>query len=89
MQIGDWKLWKHNVPLAPIALPTGSPAGPTTVLLTVRNIGSWLCSMSRNGYELYPYPQVKRRRHALSWLLRKVQLRTQEANYPQSRGTLR
>ena len=72
--MGAWKLWKHNVPLTRMALPTGSPSAPITVLLTVRNIGSWLCSMSRNGYELYPDPKVKRRRGSLAWLLGKVQL---------------
>ena len=87
-EIRNWKLWKHHVPFAPMALPTRSAAGLTTVLLTVRNIVSRLCSMLRNGYELHLDPQVKRRRHALSWFLRKVQLRTQETNYPQSLGTL-
>ena len=73
-----------------MALPIGSPSAPITVLLTVRNITSWLCSMSRNGYELYPDPKVKRRRVSLAWLLGKGQLRAGEAsfNYPESPGTL-
>ena len=71
-----------------MALPTDSPTGPTTVLLIVRNITSWLCSMSRNGYELYPDPSVKRKQHAIWWLLRNVKLLAEEANYPNSLGTL-
>ena len=64
-----------------MALPTGSPSAPITVLLTVRSICLWLCSMSGNGCELYPDPKVKRRRGSLAWLLGKVQLRAEEANF--------
>ena len=88
LHVGAWKLWKHNVPLTLMALPVGSLWAPITVLLTVRNIGSWLCSMSRNAYELYQDPQVRRRRGSLTWLLEKVQLRAEEANYRESRNAL-
>ena len=30
LQLGSWKLWKHHVPVAPMALPTDSTTGPTT-----------------------------------------------------------
>ena len=47
-----WQLWKHHVPLRTLALPTGAATGPATLLLTVRNIMSWLASRSRSPYEL-------------------------------------
>ena len=59
-----WQLWKHHVPLQTLALPTGAATGPATLLLTVRNITSWLASMSRSPYELYPHPTRHRQRHS-------------------------
>jgi len=72
-----WQLRKHHVPLQTLALPTGAATGPATLLLTVRNITSWLASMSRSPYELYPHPRRHRQRHSLMWLLKDVELHTE------------
>ena len=62
--------------------------GSTTLLLTVKNITSWLWSMARNEYELFPHPKRPRKQHSLWWLLKEVQLLSQEAGCPDSPGTL-
>ena len=84
-----WQLWKHHVPLQTLALPTGAATGPATLLLTVRNIMSWLASMSRSPYELYPHPSRHRQRHSLMWLLKDVELHTEDAGYDLNPGPLR
>ena len=84
-----WQLWKHHVPLQTLALPTGAATGPATLLLTVRNITSWLASMSRSPYELYPHPRRHRQRHSLMWLLKDVELHTEDAGYDLNPGPLR
>ena len=60
-----WQLWKHHVPLQWLELPTDAASGPATVLLTVRNITSWLASMSRSPYELFSYPRHHRKKDDL------------------------
>ena len=84
-----WQLWKHHVPLQTLALPTGAATGPATLLLTVRNITSWLASMSRSPCELYPHPRRHRQRHSLMWLLKDVELHTEDAGYDLNPGPLR
>ena len=85
----DWcPLWKHHVSLRPMALPSVAATGPTTLLLTVRNITSWLASMSRSPYELFPHPKRHPEQYSLRWLLNDVVLQTQDAGYDHSPGPL-
>ena len=50
---------------------------------------SWLASMSRSPYELYPHPRHHRKRHSLMWLLKDVELHTEDAGYDLNPGPLR
>ena len=45
--IGDFYMWKHTVPVSPLQLPSRAARGQVTLLLTVRDVQSWLVSMSR------------------------------------------
>ena len=54
LSIGAFSLWKHTVPMSPLELPSTATCGRVTLLLTVRDEQSWLVSMSRTYYELFP-----------------------------------
>ena len=51
-----------------------------TLLVTVRHVQSWLVSMSRKYYELFPGDGPKRTAGDMRWLLGEVELR-QDANW--------
>ena len=76
---GAFSLWKHTVPGSPLKLPSTATCGRETLLLAVRDVQSWLVSMSRKYYELFPGDGPKRTAGDMRWLLVKVELR-QDAN---------
>jgi len=76
---GDFRIWKHTVPLAPFGLPsTGVSGGPVVVLLTVREIRSWMASLSEHAYEIFPVSRTRRKRGSICWMLEEVEIRTEE-----------
>lgn len=74
---GQCRIWKHSVPLGPFRLPgCGSEGGPVVVLLTIREVRSWMGSLSKNPYEIFPVMRRKRAQGAVAWMLEEVTMRT-------------
>ena len=81
LQWGAWNLWKHqdthgSAYWFPVGSDHGAADGAEHHFMAVLHVAERV--------RLYPDPQVRRRRGSLTWLLGKVQLRTDEANYTQS-----
>ena len=75
LAFNHWSLWKHTVPLQPLSLPSAAPSGRVTLLVTVRDVMSWLVSMAKKPYAVYPPGRNhKRKRGDLRWLLREITL---------------
>ena len=62
LSFGEFSLWKHTVPLAQLPLPSTGTRGRVTLLLTVRDVISWLLPMSRKPYKLFTR-DGRRRKH--------------------------
>lgn len=74
---GGHQLWKHAVPLAPFRAPAAGPGGaPAVVLLTVRSPQSWICSLSKHAYEIFPRLSRRRPQGRLSWMFEEVIMAT-------------
>jgi len=72
-----FKIWKHTVPLGSFNMPNqGAAGGRSVVLLTVREIHSWMVSLSNHPYEVFPRRPTRRKKGALWWMFEDVQLRT-------------
>ena len=76
VDIDGFKIWKHTIPLRTVSTPASSAVGPVTLLLTVREVTSWLCSMSRRPYEIFFTRRRKRKRSCLE--LAEVEVRADE-----------
>jgi len=74
---GGKQIWKHAVPLGPWDIPeSGCNGGPAVVLLTVREVQSWMVSLAKHAYEIFPIAGHKRAQGKLWWMLEPVELRT-------------
>ena len=63
-------VWKHTLPTRPAL---GAAPEDIVVIVTVRNLVSWLASVSRHAYEIHRAD--KKRRRGLWWLLEPVEVR--------------
>eukprot|EP00746_Dinoflagellata_sp_MGD_P134840 gnl/MRDRNA2_/MRDRNA2_68726_c0_seq3.p1 gnl/MRDRNA2_/MRDRNA2_68726_c0~~gnl/MRDRNA2_/MRDRNA2_68726_c0_seq3.p1 ORF type:complete len:261 (+),score=36.27 gnl/MRDRNA2_/MRDRNA2_68726_c0_seq3:448-1230(+) len=78
------KLWKHTVPLSNIEFPetawwqfadgSGKKSGPVMVICVVREAVSWILSLARHAYEIYPRG-AERPDNKPQWLLGDIELR--------------
>ena len=77
-----FQIWKHSVPLRDFNIPSdGARGGRTVVLLLVREVSSWLESLSKHAYELFPCPQRKRKKGHVEWMLDKVKIRSEHESF--------
>jgi len=74
-------LWKHTIPLDTLPLPPSGSKGAVTVLLTVREVVSWMLSLSRHPYEIFPAAGGKRKQHSLDWMVEEVEMRTDSDHF--------
>eukprot|EP00928_Gymnodinium_smaydae_P019588 TRINITY_DN17526_c0_g1_i1.p1 TRINITY_DN17526_c0_g1~~TRINITY_DN17526_c0_g1_i1.p1 ORF type:complete len:340 (-),score=71.91 TRINITY_DN17526_c0_g1_i1:173-1141(-) len=85
--LGDLSFWKHSAPKATWPLPGRDPdGGSVTVLLTIREPGAWLLSLSRNPYEVFrkgeePGKCQKRKKNDVRWLLDEIWMNTGGRRY--------
>eukprot|EP00929_Paragymnodinium_shiwhaense_P026116 TRINITY_DN15595_c0_g1_i4.p1 TRINITY_DN15595_c0_g1~~TRINITY_DN15595_c0_g1_i4.p1 ORF type:complete len:1560 (+),score=426.06 TRINITY_DN15595_c0_g1_i4:126-4805(+) len=84
VSVGDCSVWKHTVPLEQLQLPASAEdGGRVLLLLTIREPSSWLQSLSRDPYEIFPAPGAerprKRKRLTIDWMLKPVQIRSAES----------
>ena len=47
-------MWKHTIPISATVLPSRTSKGPVTVMMTVREIESWMHSLGRHSYGILP-----------------------------------
>ena len=73
-----FKIWKHTIPFQPGSAHRLQPWDPVTLLLTVREVTSWSCSMSRRPNEIFCTRHRKRKQDCLHWVLEEVALRADE-----------
>jgi len=78
--LGDFAVWKHTVPLTPLRFPSSMGTSLVTVLLTVRDPVSWMASLSREPFEIFPVSGKRRKKLSLSWMFESCELRT-SANF--------
>ena len=78
LAFNDGSLWKHTVPLQPLSLPSAAPSGRVMLLVTVRDVMSWLVSMANKSYEVYLCRNHRRKQDDLRWLLCIVTLQADE-----------
>jgi len=77
-----FQIWKHSVPLGEFNIPSdGARGGRTVVLLLVRELSSWLESLSKEAYELFPCPQKKRTQGRVEWMLGNVKIRSEHESF--------
>lgn len=82
-----FKIWKHTVPLGDFLAPASGPGNsPVVVILTIREVRSWMTSLARNPYELYPIPKRTRHRGRVNWMFDKVHLDTTSDYYNPFQG---
>eukprot|EP00927_Polykrikos_kofoidii_P021997 TRINITY_DN20661_c0_g1_i2.p1 TRINITY_DN20661_c0_g1~~TRINITY_DN20661_c0_g1_i2.p1 ORF type:complete len:364 (-),score=41.01 TRINITY_DN20661_c0_g1_i2:36-1127(-) len=89
---GCFPLWKHTVPLRPVALPPrvedvdvgngcgGSMVGHGPLLLLlflVRDVRSWMGSLAERPYEINRSNGGRRRQGKLHWMFDEIQMRTE------------
>ena len=83
--IGDnFKLWKHAVPMYnAFRFPSqGNSGGPLVVVLMVRELCSWLVSLSDHAYDLFPASGCRRKQGKVAWMLGNVEVRDQGSADP-------
>jgi hypothetical protein len=83
--LGDnFKLWKHTVPmLNAFRFPSkGNSGGPLVVVLMVREVCSWLVSLSEHAYDIFPASGCRRKQGKVAWMLGNVELRDREPADP-------
>jgi len=75
----NFNLWKHTVPMLNAwRFPSkGNSGGPLVVVLMVREVCSWLVSLSQHAYDLFPTPRCRRKQGKVAWMLGNVELRDQ------------
>ena len=47
-------MWKHTIPISATVLPSRTSKGPVTVMMTVREMESWMHSLGRCSYGILP-----------------------------------
>ena len=47
-------MWKHTIPISATVLPSRTSKGPVTVMMTVREMDSWMHSLGRCSYGILP-----------------------------------
>ena len=76
-----FKLWKHCVPLDAVGIPPREDGGPVIVLFTVRELCSWMSSLARTPYEIFPVDGKKRKQGDVRWMLKPIELRTRSESF--------
>ena len=71
-QLGGVACWKHHIPCrqtGPYVLPEGIGKGQKTVILiTVREVRSWIAALSEGAYEIRPRSCSRRRHGWRTWM---------------------
>jgi len=76
----DHKLWKHHVPMSPIALPEMYAGRPVCVLICVREIRSWMAALSEGAYTILRAEGGRRKKYNIEWMLRAITIRDEVTN---------
>ena len=75
IRLDTLKVWKHVLPDDARLFPKVADGRAATLLLTVRDLSSWMLSLSREPYDIFPCLDKRRKRDSLQWMFSKVELR--------------
>ena len=75
IRLDTLKVWKHVLPDDARLFPKVADGRAVTLLLTVRDLSSWMLSLSREPYDIFPCLDKRRKRDSLQWMFSKVELR--------------
>jgi hypothetical protein len=64
--------WKHFIPTSSLIFAEEQSETPLVILLTIRDLCSWILALARGSYEIHPHPKAKRRKFDYRWLLNKI-----------------
>ena len=70
-----FEAWKHFVPTECLRLPARDGSKLVVVLLTVRELRSWMMALSEHAYEIFPRFRKRRKQGAMDWMTEPIDIR--------------